>query len=249
MSDTSDSGSDGTREPIVLTRSVEDCASWAATLRERGIESISLPCIAAEAIQSNALRASLTDALTKADWLVFTSQRGAAAVAALAGSPLPAQLRIATVGAATGQKARALFGRVDFVAEDANAAGLARELAEHLASTHSLIVLALAANAGYTLADTLREAGHRCQRFDVYRTVPVAPRSPRRTLDEIGGHTVFLASPSAVVGFFNQIEIDAAARLISIGPSTTAEIERAGKKVCAQAQSPGLEGLLEAVED
>jgi uroporphyrinogen-III synthase len=249
MSDTSATRPHGPREPIVLTRSVEDCASWAASLRERGIESIALPCIAAEAIQSNALRTSLADALTKADWLVFTSQRGAAAVAALAGSPLPAQLRIATVGAATGQKAHALFGRVDFVADDANAAGLARELAEHLASTHSLIVLALAANAGNALADALREAGHRCQRFDLYRTVPVPPRSPRRTLADIGSHTVFLASPSAVVGFFNQVEIDPAARLISIGPSTSAAIQKAGMKVYAQAQSPGLEGLLEVVED
>ncbi len=249
MSDAPGTPAHASSEPIVLTRSAEDCLSWAESLRRHGHESIALPCIATEAIESNALRASLSDALTKADWLVFTSQRGAEAVAELAGTALPDGLQIATVGEATAQTARSLFGRVEFVASEASAAGLARELAGHLAETQALMVLALAANAGNTLADTLREAGQRCQRFDVYRTIPVPPHNPRRALDDIGSHTVFLASPSAVTGFVNQVEIDAAARLISIGPSTSAAIKRAGMKVHAQAQSPSLEGMLEAFED
>ena len=45
-----------------------------------------------------------------------------------------------------------------------------------------------------------------------------------------------------------QIEVDAAARLISIGPTTTAAIRRAGLPVFAQANTPSLGGLLEAIE-
>jgi len=237
----------GTR--IVLTRSADDCVSWATSLRACGFETVSLPCIETEPMDSAALRIAFADALKSAHWLVFTSQRGAAAAARLLDRPVPENLRIAVVGEATAQRTRALFGHVDFTAAERNAAGLARELAAFLAQRQTKIVLALAENAGNVLTDTLQAAGQRCLRFDVYRTVPVAPQSRRRSLAEIGGQTVFLASPSAVLGFVNQIEVDSRARLVSIGPTTTAAIERAGLHVFAQAQTPSLRGMLEAIED
>ena len=180
---------------------------------------------------------------------MFTSQRGVSAAARLLDASVPEHLRIAVVGEATATRTRALFGYVDFTAGAPNAAGLARELAEFLTGRHLKIVLALAENAGDVLAETLQAAGQQCLRFDVYRTLPVAPQSRRRPLSEIGAGIVFLASPSAVLGFVNQIEIDAQARLISIGPTTTAAIERAGLKVHAQAPTPSLGGMLEAIKD
>jgi len=237
------------RRRIVLTRSADDCVEWATALRARGFETVSLPCIETEPMGSVALRTAFGDALRTADWLVFTSQRGAAAAARLLDRPVPEHLRIAVVGEATGQRTRALFGHVDFTACERNAAGLARELAAFLAGKHTKIVLALAENAGNVLADTLHGAAQQCLRFDVYRTVPVAPQSRRRPLAEFGADTVFLASPSAVLGFVNQIEADARTRLVSIGPTTTAAIERAGLRVFAQALTPSLGGLLEAIED
>jgi len=236
-------------EPIVLTRSAEDCLSWAASLRDRGIESITLPCIETRMIGSTALRDSLAATLREADWLLLTSQRGAEAVAGLVELPLPEQLRVAAVGAATAHSARELLGRADFTAEESTAAGMAGEFAAHLEETNASCVLALAANAGNVLADTLRAAGHRCQRFDVYRTIPVAAQPRRRTLAEIGSRTVFLASPSAVEGFVNQVDVDGEARLVSIGPSTSAAIRHAGMEVYAQAQTPGLNGMLAALEE
>ncbi|MGD2167569.1 MAG: uroporphyrinogen-III synthase [Gammaproteobacteria bacterium] len=234
---------------IVLTRSAEDCESWAASLHERGYETVSLPCIETRSYRSPSLRVALTDAIAEADWLVLTSQRGVSALTALLDRPLPEQLRVAVVGAATARAAVALVGRADFVASEATAAGLANELAETLKPRHLKLVLALAENAGDVLAQTLAEAGQHCRRFDVYRTIPAATPDKRRTLEEIGGYTVFLASPSAVLGFVNQVAIDETARLVSIGPSTTAAIERAGLSVHAQAATPSLAGMLEAIED
>lgn len=234
---------------IVLTRSAEDCESWAASLHEHGFETVSLPCIETENYRSPALCTALRDALAEADWLVLTSQRGATALAELLDRPIPEHLRVAVVGTATAQRARKLLGRTDLVARVSTAAGLATELAEHLKSSQMKIVLALAENAGDVLTDTLTQAGQLCQRFDIYRTIPAAARNNRRTLTEIGGQTVFLASPGAVVGFVNQVDVDDGARLVSIGPSTTAAIERAGLTVHAQAATPSLTGMLAAIED
>jgi uroporphyrinogen-III synthase len=234
---------------IVLTRSAEDCESWAASLRERGIASIQLPCIETQHDPSPSMRSALANALAEADWLVMTSQRGVTALSEQLSGPLPEHLRIAVVGPATARRAIGQLGRADFVAQRSTAAGLASELADHLESTRARIVLALAENAGNVLEETLTNAGQYCRRFDVYRTIPTAAGKARRTLQEIGGHTVFLASPSAVVGFVNQVEIDGAARLISIGPSTTAAIERAGLRVHAQAATPSLTGMLDAIKE
>ena len=231
-----------------MTRSADDCVHWSSSLRERGFESVSLPCIETEMISSNTLRTALADSLGAADWLVFTSQRGAAATARLLDRPLSSRLRIAVVGASTAKKARALFGHVDFVSNEPTAAGLARELAEFLAGRTTRVALALAENAGNELSDRLQDAGQQVQRFDVYRTVPTPPQLRRVPLSEIGAQIVFLASPSAVIGFVNQVEVDSQARLVSIGPTTTAAINRAGLNVFAQARTPSLSGLLEAIE-
>lgn len=234
---------------IVLTRTAEDCESWAAGLQARGLHSVSLPCIETAVLESATLRIALNAALADADWLVVTSQRGATSLARLLDQSLPAQLRIAAVGRSTADRAKALFGRTDMIAQTSTAAGLADELAAQLNSGPAKIVLALAENAGDVLTDTLQRAGAQCCRFDVYRTIPAAARNQRQTLSELGGDIVFLASPSAVLGFVNQVAIDDTARLVSIGPSTTAAIERAGLPVFAQATKPSLAGMLDAIKE
>lgn len=234
---------------IVLTRSAEDCESWAASLRERGIPSVQLPCIQTQCEDSPTMQTALATALAEADWLVLTSERGVTALRRQLSQALPEHLRIAVVGPATARRALAELGRADFLAQRSTAANLASELVDHLESSRAQIVLALAENASDVLEKTLSNAGHSCRRFDVYRTIPATALDQRRTLEEIGGQTIFLASPSAVLGLVNQVEIDDSARLVSIGPSTTAAIERAGLQVYAQAATPSLTGMLEAIKE
>jgi uroporphyrinogen-III synthase len=235
------------RRRVLLTRSEEDCADWAARFAQYGAEAVALPCIRTEPLRNDERHAELETALAAADWLVFTSRRGVEAFATFAAAA--PQCRIAVVGAATAEAAKAALGRVDLV----GAGGTAESLAETLVDVgdlkrHPRVLLALAENAGDTLERSLQAAGARCTRLDVYRTVPAPPAEPRRPLSQLRVDNVVLASPTAVTGFVNSVDVDAAVRVITIGPSTTAAARRAGLTVTAEAREPSFEGILEAMQ-
>jgi uroporphyrinogen III methyltransferase/synthase len=233
---------------VLLTRSEEDCADWAARLARHGVDSVTLPCIHCEPIATPSAKARLAAALPLAHWLVFTSRRGVEAFATLAAGTLPARCRVAVVGAATAEAAKAAVGRVDVVG-----GGTATALAATLVDVGDLherprVLLALAENAGDTLERALTAAGASCTRVDVYRTVPAPARSPRRPLSALHVDNVVLASPTAVTGFVQQVELDVPVRVYTIGPSTTAAARDAGLSVTAEAREPSLEGILEAMQ-
>jgi uroporphyrinogen-III synthase len=240
---------DASRRRVLLTRSDEDCAEWAARFAHHGAEAVALPCIRCEPISTPALKAELAAELPQADWLAFTSRRGVEALAALA-SPVPSiRCRIAVVGAATAEAAQAELGRVDLVGAGGTAAALAETLIDHGdLQRHPRVLLAVAENAGNTLERALDAAGARCTRLDVYRTVPAPPADPRRPLSTLHVDNVVLASPSAVTGFVHQVDVDVPASVYTIGPSTTAAARRAGLAVTAEAREPSLEGILEAMQ-
>jgi|GEM_PF-192889 len=260
---------------ILLTRSDEDSATWARALEEIGAVPVTLPCIDAEPLGDDALGRELRDAARAADWLVFTSRRGVEAFVRLAGeqalasSDVPAKAptdgssldgaqraagaaqgaarrpRIAVVGPATAEAATRLLGHVDLVGER----GTAESLAESMTSagvSDTRVVLALAENARDVLETRLRAAGAECRRFDVYRTVPAAPQTPKLALSALSVDAVWLASPSAVEGFANRVDVDADVPLVAIGPSTATAMRARGLSVAAEARAPSFEGLLEA---
>jgi uroporphyrinogen-III synthase len=236
------------RRRVLLTRSEDDFAEWAARFDEHGVEAVALPCIRCEPIATPAVKAALAAAVPRADWLVFTSRRGVEAFAALAPAP-PERSRVAVVGAATAQAALAALGRVDLVGRGGTAAGLAATLVSDGELNHrSKVVLALAANAGNTLERELEGAGAECLRLNLYRTVPASAAEPRRPLSALRVDNVVLASPSAVAGFVHQVDVDVPAKIYTIGPSTTAAARGAGLGVTAEAPKPSLEGILEAMQ-
>jgi uroporphyrinogen-III synthase len=234
---------------VLLTRSEEDCADWAARFAQHGAEAVALPCTHAETIATAAVRAQLAASFPESDWLVFTSRRGVEAFAALsAGAPSP-NCRVAVVGATTAAAAKAALGRVDVVGAGGTADALAATLVDvGDLERHPRVLLALAENAGDTLARALESAGARCTRVDVYRTVPALPVEPRRPLSALHVDNVVLASPSAVTGFVHVVDVDVAAGIYTIGPSTTAAARRAGLTVTAEAREPSFEGILEAMQ-
>jgi uroporphyrinogen-III synthase len=230
---------------VAVTRSAEDSAAWAARLAACGARALELPCIASELSDEAELGARLATATANADWLVLTSRRGVDAFAALHGAALPEALRVAAVGRATGEAARTALGRVDLIGHG-TAAALGDELGAALdPSRPARVVLALAANAGDVLEHGLTSRGAVCFRFDVYRTLPAPAETPKRKLSGLGADAVIFASPSAVTGFLNRIELDAPVRYYSIGPSTSRAIRAAGLAVAGEAHEPNLEGILE----
>jgi uroporphyrinogen III methyltransferase/synthase len=236
------------RRRVLLTRSEEDSAEWAARFAQRGAETVALPCIRCEPLATPDRKAELAAALPRADWLVLTSRRGVEGFTALDPPPLPARCRIAVVGAATAEAANAAFGRVDVVG-GGTAAALAATLVDiGDLERRSRVLLALAENAPDTLEKALTDAGAECTRLDVYRTVPAPRKEPRRPLSSLGVDNVVLASPSAVTGFVHSVEVDVPVRVYTIGPSTTAAARRAGLAVTGEAREPSFEGILEAMQ-
>ena len=237
---------------ILLTRSEDDCAEWAARIAQSGAEPVVLPCIHCEPIDTPQLRATLRTAAREADWLIFTSPRGVTAFAALQearpGERLTERNRVAVVGPATADAARAALGRVDLIGR-----GTAARLAEALVAqielaTHPHVLIAVAQNAGDILRQTLEAAGASCVRCDVYRTIPAPPSGQKRALSTLGADNIVLASPSAVTGFVHQVDVDTRCAIYTIGPSTTAAARAHGLAVTAQAREPSLEGVLEAMQ-
>jgi len=237
------------RRRVLLTRSDEDCAEWAARFAQHGAEAVAFPCIRTESLATPELAAQLAAALPHADWLVFTSRRGVEAFAALAASAPAHRCRIAVVGAATATAANGALGRVDVVGAGGTAAALAATLVDvGDLKRHPRVLLALAENAGDTLERALGAAGAQCTRLDVYRTVPAPAAEPRRPLSTLRVDNVVLASPSAVTGFVNMVDVDVPAHVYTIGPSTTAAARSAGLAVAAEAREPSFEGILEAMQ-
>ena len=233
---------------VLLTRSEDDCADWAERLEQRGAQPVSLPCIHCTVVDTPELRAALAAAVPTADWLAFTSRRGVEAFATLHAAPL-GQGKVAVVGATTAAAARARLGRVDLIGRDGTAASLAATLvSDGDLARHPRVLLAVAANAGDVLERTLEGVGAHCTRFDVYRTVPAPPGATKRAMSSLGADNVLFASPTAVTGFVQQVSMDVAVNVYTIGPSTTAAAHAHGLRVTAEAREPSLEGILEAMQ-
>ena len=237
---------------IVLTRSAEDCAPWAERLRSLDAEPVVFPCIESERIDTVELRVMVSAQVQAADWLVFTSRRGVEAFADLYGAALPPTLRVATVGETTAEAARDRLGRADLIGRGTGAL-LGDELGARLRGASSRgaapkVVLALAENAARVLQDKLEAAGAVCARFDVYRTVPAPPAVPKQALSALRSEAIWLASPTAVTGLLNRLELDVEARYFTIGPTTSAAVRAAGLPLAAEAREPSLNGFLEAMQ-
>lgn len=248
---------------VLVTRAREDCPAWAERLRSAGANTVSLACIECEPITEPTVGARLAEALAGADWLVVTSRRGAEAAAPLlaaaglapAEGGVAAPIPVAAVGPSTAAAARRRLGRADLVSEGSGAEPLARKLARRLIREREAggrtrpprVLLALAEGAGPVLEQILSAAGVRCVRINVYRTIPVAARTSRRPVSQLGVNTVLLASPSAVTGLVHQVEFDVPVEIFTIGPSTSSRARTAGLPVAAEAHNPSLEGLMEAM--
>jgi uroporphyrinogen-III synthase len=233
---------------LLLTRSADDSAEWVGKLAAEGATPIVFPCVRSEPLGDAALAGRLAAAISRADWLVCTSRRGVDRVADFAGKALPSALKLGAVGAATAERFRGYFGRCDLVGGGTGAA-LGTELAATLAArpdprSDARVVLALAANAGPDLANALTRAGAAVERFDVYRTVPAGPLDPRRPLSGLGCDTVIFASPTAVQGFANQVEVDRTGQFVTIGPSTSKAVRARDWDVAAEAREPSLSGII-----
>lgn len=231
---------------ILITRAAEDTDRWAHRIEQLGGSPIALPCIRCEILDDPETAERLKQAVASCEWLMLTSVHGVQAAAQLLGAAPDERVAIAVVGEQTRREAQKLWGRVELQGDGSGARSLAKLLAARLNATPRIVVAA-GDRARRDVDEILQAAGAKVTRVVTYRTVPIGVPEQTIDLQASGVDVILFASPSAVEGFTRQAEIPPDAKVISIGPTTSQAVRAAGLKVTAEAQSPDLDGLLEAI--
>ena len=237
------------RARVLVTRAAEDAGRWLEALRAEGYEADALPCFETRVIDSPRTRSRLAEALAGARWLALTSARGVEACEQLLEGALPEMVAVAAVGPRTAEAARSALGRVDLVSDKGDGEDLALRLAEIFASSDPprRVVCASADRARRHLEKILEPRGVEVVRIPVYRTLVMPPRDERALLSTSDADAILIASPSAVEGLLNQVRVDPAIAIVTIGPTSTAAARERGLAVVAQAATPDLPSMMRAL--
>ena len=232
---------------VVVTRARDQASELAARLAALGAEVVQAPVIRAEPLPDVELAP-----IGQYDLVCITSQnavepffealrRQGADARGLAG------VRVATIGTATAAALRAHGIEPDVVPERQVAEGLVEALAaEDVAGARVLV--ARAEEGRDVVPDALRERGAEVDVAALYRTVADSPSPP--TLDMAAAADYVTFTSSSTVRFFLEAAGDAfprGARVISIGPATSATARELGLEVHLEAARHDVDGLVEAL--
>lgn len=214
-------------------------------LSAMGARPVLVPATQIELVDvSDELRAALAE--EPFDWIVVTSQNAVRALGAdrdVLESLANAQL--ACVGQATARAATRFGLEPDLVPSSASAESLVAQF-EPADDEPSVLFLA-GERAGQTIEAGLGRLGYRVRRIDVYRSVPavVSDRKARRIAS---ADAVVFSSASAVDETLARIGVGALTRaVVSIGPSTSAAIDRWGVMGALEAKTPDLDAIVDAL--
>jgi uroporphyrinogen-III synthase len=205
---------------VLVTQAREGAARLASRLRERGLDPVLCPLVRIEPIPGDPLD------LSRYDWVLVTSARGAKLLLDRAATPPP---KVAAVGPGTAEALRRLGVEPALVARTSSQEGLLAELPRPAGR----VLFAGAEGARDLLAHELG-----ADVVVLYRTVPEHPP------DVPEADLAVLASASAARSF---AEVGLDLPCVSIGPVTTAEARRLGLRVVAEAATHDLDGLVDAV--
>lgn len=248
-----ESGGEGplTGVSVLVPRSAGQSGELSARLLALGADPVEAPTISIQpARDPEALSAALARAADgDYDWVAFTSPNAVSAVLDATGAESLGQARLAAVGGGT-RRALAERGREpDFVPRRSTARGLAAELTDGAEPGRVLLPRADIASSG--LPRALEDAGWVVDEVEAYRTVPVRdlPEGVESDLREGRIDVVVFTSGStarSLVGLLGGLPPDSA-RVVTIGPTTSAVCEQLGMRVATEADPHDLEGLLAAV--
>ncbi|MBO6574471.1 MAG: uroporphyrinogen-III synthase [Rhodothermales bacterium] len=223
------------RKRVLITRAAEQAHGLADGLERAGFEAVRHPAIAFESGDLS----PVLDALSEADWIVFTSANAVRYF--FAAAPGPLTTRTAAVGSSTAQALREHGIEADYVPRLFQAEHLAEGLPEARGAT---ILLPQAEGARPVLADRLRGRGARLVSAPAYRTVNAALGPPPSDV-----HAITFTSPSTVSGFREQGGRAEDAVVACIGPVTASAAQKAGMRVHLTADPSTVEGLIDALTD
>lgn len=234
---------------VVVTRSRTQSSTLGEALRNLGATVVEAPAIRVE-LHPERLIAD-ERAASRWDWILFTSQNAVAAVfAALHAAGRDARAfgntRIAAVGEATAAALRVHGIHPDFLPTRATTASLAAELPR---ASGARILLPISSLAGPELQDALRARGAHVERIDAYDTLP-EPLPPALIVRVLDADAVTFTSASTarfLRAALGESPLPSTARLVSIGPATSAAVRQAFGRVDAEAPEPSIPALAAAV--
>lgn len=240
---------------IAVTRTRKQAGELVGRLRELGADAYELPVIRIEpAPDPGAFREAVEDAHLY-DWLIFTSPNGVDAFFDLfytiyqdARSLGP--VRIAAIGPATAARVRAFRFAVDIQPEKYVAEEIITALQKETSVDNLKILLARAEGARDVLPKELTRLGAIVDEAVAYRTVP-------ETGDVAGGTARFRREAADFVTFTSSstaenfhalgLPVPDSARMISIGPVTSATMRGLGMKIAGEAEQHDIPGLVAAL--
>lgn len=239
---------------VAVTRAEDDAEPLVRALEAAGFDAIVTPLLRFAARPAEALVALVVSA-PPFDWIACTSHHAVAALSAAAppGGPVRARLAAARVGAVGGRTAAALGAGgwpVAVVPPVSDAAHLARAMLTADRAPVRRVLFPRALEAREELPAILRAAGWHVTDAPCYETLPCADGAAALARRLAAGEVraVTLASGSAARAFAHLVPPASrgAARLVSIGPTTTAVARDAGLAIAAEADVPSLDALAAA---
>ncbi len=234
---------------VVVTRARHQIAPITDMLLDKGAIPIVIPVIDIEV--SNEMRAALNQAIERHDhdsWVVFSSRNAVASVLeSEGGRALLERSRIACIGSATEKACLDARLRVDFLPTVADAETLIREFPPPESIASRRVTFFASDISRQIIEKGLAGRGYTVDRVVAYATVR-AKVSPFVRHRARGADAIIFTSPSTVSGSIALFGIrHIPARIVSIGPSTSAAVSDSGLQLSAEARSRGREPLVGAL--
>jgi uroporphyrinogen III methyltransferase/synthase len=243
---------------LLLCRAKHQARESARMIRERGARPVLLPLLAIEPPSDPTPFDRCVTRLSDYDWIVLTSANGTEQLLqAIKAKGLDARAlgkaRLAVIGPGTA-KPLAKWGLVpDLIAQEHVAEGLAADLLR--AGKAQSVLLARAEQARDVLPEALRHAGLRVDVVAAYRTRKLDGEQSsklRQLFERNEIDAVLLTSSSMADALVSALSPNASELLTrtvvaSIGPITTATLEKLGVRVDVSASEYTVDGLLVAL--
>lgn len=245
---------------VVLTRPEADGARFAERLSALGAEVLNIPLIRIVPKAEPESLAEVFREFASYEWLLFTSRNGVQHfmdmfLKAFEDIRSLGFVRLAVVGKGTADALKSYHLRADLVAEEATAIGLADSLQAQQSLDNVKMLVVTGNRNRKELIDKLWESRAIVDTLQVYATELCDLEEDARAQEfrEGGADALVFASASAVEAFGEQasaLTLVKGARvpvLCSFGPTTTAKMKASGIPLAIEADSPGMEGMVEAL--